>query len=1432
MFAACVGGGGLVNRKRLLFGSFFSVLVLAGGLLAVVPVLARADRTVAALSGKPPLATARELAMATGKKELIPEKTTPTSQTWANPDGSYTTELTVAPSRAKVGGEWQPVDTTLRPSGTLVVPKVSAAALAFSGGGGTLLARLGDPGAAFELHWPRALPKPVLSGDQATYPEVFPGADLVMRATRQGYSETLVVKNREAAQNPAVRQVRFTVVTDGLTAAVGRHGSLDLVDKGGKVVWTSPQPSIWDATGRTPVATAMTPRSPVSRSVTGAFGLSAGTSLTVRTPAKFLDDPGTTYPVAIDPDFGAPLVGWAEVYGYPGDLTGQAYWNGDGDGVAKVGYSDWDAVNGVPSAHPRVLVRSYFQFDVGGLVGADILDAEFNLRESYAPSCQARVVELHTTGQISGGTTWNNQPWDGGPVTDGGHPSPNVAHGYSAGCPPEPVGFWAKRAVTDGLACGCHLATVMLRAQDESLNHAAALSWKKFDTNPSLVVTYNRHPKAPTNVYADVPLNPKLPCSQTVDASSTNTTSKLRLHATVSDPDGDNVNALFEWFYWNGATIGNSGWTPLQANSSEFTATIPDSLLVDGKTLGYRVLAGDGQSTSDTWSPSCEITIDRTKPAAPTLASDLYQGYDPTTEDGTVSGGIGQTGQFTFTAGGDPDVTGFSYATTEHPTPVYVPVATGTNRAVVGITPSRQGPFDLTVNTVDRAGNQSAIATKMHFFSGGGSVPDGYWRLDGTTGELTAPEWTGRHTGKLNGAASWVTGRAGDGVQLDGTAAYVSTAGGPVVDTDNSFTVSAWAKLDRIGGYPTLLSEDGLHMAGFKLQATADAHWAFAMYASDVDGSAVDRAVSSAAATPGQWTHLVGEYDAGSKQLRIYVDGTLSGSAAHTSTWAATGVVTIGRSMSKSAPSDYFPGAIDEVKVYNRLLSDTDNTGDGGRGVFGEVHALADGPVREEGFWPLDDGSGTAATEISGNYRVGRLGANVSWSAGTVGTGSAAFTGSPTGIDSGGPIVSAAQSFTVSARVRVDTTAFGNPIRDVLSQDGPSASGSYSSDFELAYAGGSSTWQFAVNGAGTLTAAMPLQSNEWTAVTAVYDAPAKQLRLYVNGVRQAVLPVTGTASMQAAGSFVIGRGRAGTVTSRGWVGQIDDVHVYTGVLRDGAWQSDASVWPTDRFPNNQVLDEFNLPRTAPSTPYGQQIVRYIGHGGQRIATNGAIPPGYSLESGLGVTVAPGTAGTRMLYSCRTGSTDWFVSVDPACEGKTYLGQIGLVYTAAPAGVATRPLFRCHTTGAHTLSNAAGCNGGSWISDGDALGYALDRAVLVRYLSATQPVTDRSLTTAVPGDYRPTSTLGLLGAVGEAGTVPVTSCLRGADSFLSLDSACEGATVIGAAGSLWAAAPANGLALYRCRNDTTGAVFETTDGSCEGQLATTPVRLGYLLSKPW
>ncbi|WP_374983129.1 hypothetical protein [Streptomyces fradiae] len=153
---------------------------------------------------------ASALAAETGEPvEVVAERTEYTTTT-ANPDGTYTLTQSTTPQRVRGhDGSWRSVDVTLerRPDGT-VGPKAAVADVAFSGGGDENLLRLGArQGGAVTLRWQRPLPQPVLDGATATYAEVFPGTDLQLTATAEGYREVLVVKTPEAAANPELQSI-------------------------------------------------------------------------------------------------------------------------------------------------------------------------------------------------------------------------------------------------------------------------------------------------------------------------------------------------------------------------------------------------------------------------------------------------------------------------------------------------------------------------------------------------------------------------------------------------------------------------------------------------------------------------------------------------------------------------------------------------------------------------------------------------------------------------------------------------------------------------------------------------------------------------------------------------------------------------------------------------------------------------------------------------------------------------------------------------------------------------------------------------------------------------------------------------------------------------------------------------------------------------
>ncbi|MFJ6166014.1 LamG-like jellyroll fold domain-containing protein [Micromonospora orduensis] len=231
--------------------------------------------------------------------------------------------------------------------------------------------------------------------------------------------------------------------------------------------------------------------------------------------------------------------------------------------------------------------------------------------------------------------------------------------------------------------------------------------------------------------------------------------------------------------------------------------------------------------------------------------------------------------------------------------------------------------------------------------------------------------------------------------------------------------------------------------------------------------------------------------------------------------------------------------------------------------------------------WKLDETSGTKAADSTGNSPATAIG-NVAWSADR--GGSATFDDADaTRIGTGGPVLDTTRSYTVSAWVNLSN---GGWHQAAVSQDGDVRSA-----FLLGYESGSNKWRMLVSKSST-TSVTALSSataslNTWTHLTGVYDATAKSVRLYVNGVLQGSTPVD--QSIRADGELVIGGGRWDGHASDSWPGGLDDVQVYQKALTDAevsqvkagtAPAADASVIRT-----SQVLDSDDLP-TSVTDPNG------------------------------------------------------------------------------------------------------------------------------------------------------------------------------------------------------------------------------------------------------
>ncbi|WP_461711609.1 DNRLRE domain-containing protein [Streptomyces sp. DSM 41013] len=219
----------------------------------------------------------------TGKQVEVTADRTEHSTTWARPDGQLATRFHASPVRVHKDGEWRAINTDLRRSedgwettatstrmvftagsgkqtperaSRAGVRRVSLAkdapAAAAAGASDLVTLYVGDAGEyAIQLTWPGPVPAPVIDGSRALYPEIFPGADLVLTADNDGFAQLLVLKNRAAAANPLVQQLSYGITSEDLTFRLAPlSGVLTAETFYGTEVASSGTPLMWDSTGQ------------------------------------------------------------------------------------------------------------------------------------------------------------------------------------------------------------------------------------------------------------------------------------------------------------------------------------------------------------------------------------------------------------------------------------------------------------------------------------------------------------------------------------------------------------------------------------------------------------------------------------------------------------------------------------------------------------------------------------------------------------------------------------------------------------------------------------------------------------------------------------------------------------------------------------------------------------------------------------------------------------------------------------------------------------------------------------------------------------------------------------------------------------------------------------------------------------------------------
>lgn len=205
---------------------------------------------------------------------------------------------------------------------------------------------------------------------------------------------------------------------------------------------------------------------------------------------------------------------------------------------------------------------------------------------------------------------------------------------------------------------------------------------------------------------------------------------------------------------------------------------------------------------------------------------------------------------------------------------------------------------------VDNAAPQPAGLVAAYHFNDG-------------SGETTADASGNGHTGTVTNGATWTaSGRFGGAFSFDGFNDRIDVPASAALDLIGGFTLEAWVYPTGSGWQTIMLKEAGIFLS-------------YGLYASGGvaepsiwinDGKGDDWTPGTTALAPFAWTHMAATFDGA--MLTLYINGVpVSSTVATRPVVASAGALRIG---GNTIWGEHFRGSIDEVRIYNRALSDAE----------------------------------------------------------------------------------------------------------------------------------------------------------------------------------------------------------------------------------------------------------------------------------------------------------------------------------------------------------------------------------------------------------------------------------------------------------------------------------------------------------------------------
>ena len=429
----------------------------------------------------------------------------------------------------------------------------------------------------------------------------------------------------------------------------------------------------------------------------------------------------------------------------------------------------------------------------------------------------------------------------------------------------------------------------------------------------------------------------------------------------------------------------------------------------------------------------------------------------------------------------------------------------------------------------------------------------GYWSFDEGSGNIAYDASGNGNHGTLINGPKWSQGKIGDALQFDGKDDYVDCGNNNSISfPTNSFSVEVWLKTNE-----SCPNDYCGWILDTKLAGTLNSGYdMFIQYGKitfrTANGSQLFSSASLSNVNDDKWHHVVGIVDRENNRLKIFVDGKeeYNFTQSFSGSFANTYPLLIGKYNTYGSGPYAFNGLIDEVRIYNRALSENEIR-------YHYNHTLPKGaqsPVAMKddpslvGYWSFNEGKGTKIYDQSGKNNNGTLYLGSSgntdpakaWSPGISGT-ALSFDGVDDGVTINNSENLKPSKVTLEAWVKSP----GSPgtTKYIADKYYSSGYGSYG-----LYTGSSGGLKFYIGSSGTYIASPDagtgIWDGNWHHVVGTYDGA--KVRLYVDGIQVGSGTEATVSIAYNDNNFYIGSYASGSYFN----GLIDEVRIYNRALSD------------------------------------------------------------------------------------------------------------------------------------------------------------------------------------------------------------------------------------------------------------------------------------------